>query len=49
MCASMRAGANGNRTQLQIVFQVFEGRFDLDELNVELPELSRIFTRQIGT
>ena len=27
-----------NRAQLQIVFQVFECRLDLDQLDVELPE-----------
>ena len=31
-----------NRTQTQIVLQVLEGRLDLGQLNVKLPQLTRV-------
>ena len=34
--------------QLQIVLEVLEGRLDLDELDVELPQLGRLLPTQIG-
>ena len=34
--------------QLQIVLEVFERRLDLGELEVELPEILRIPSTQIG-
>jgi hypothetical protein len=38
-----------DRAQLEIVFQIFERRLDLGELDVELPELIGIAPAQIGT
>ena len=37
-----------DRAQLQIVLQVLEGGLDLDELDVELPQLGRVPSAQIG-
>ena len=37
-----------DRAQLQIILHGLEGGFDFDELNVELPELGRILSGQIG-
>src|SRR5262245_49721515 len=31
-----------DRSQLQVVLEVLEGSFDLDELDVELPQLGRV-------
>ena len=36
-----------DRSYAQITFEVFEGFFDLDELRVEFPQLSRIVTGKI--
>ena len=33
-----------DRTELQIVLEIFERGLDLDELNIELPKLGRIAT-----
>jgi len=35
-------------TQLEIVLEILEGGLDLDELDVELPQLSRVAITQIG-
>src|SRR5262249_3990294 len=37
-----------DRPQLQIILQIFKGGLDLDELDIELPQLSRIAAAQIG-
>src|SRR6201981_3997776 len=37
-----------DRAQPQIVFQVLEGGLDLDELDVEPPQLGRVLAAQIG-
>lgn len=37
-----------DRPQLQIVLQIFEGRLDFDELNIELPQLCGVVPGQIG-
>ena len=35
-------------TQQKIVFEVFKSRLDLDQLNVKLPELSRLFAADVA-
>ena len=37
-----------DRAQLQIVLHGLEGRLDLDELDIELPQLGRLPSTQIG-
>jgi hypothetical protein len=38
-----------DRPQVEIVLYGLEGRFDLDELDVELPELRRVLSAKIGS
>ena len=37
-----------DRPQLQIVLEVLKGGLDLDQLDIELPQLGRVAARQIG-
>jgi hypothetical protein len=37
-----------NGTQFEIVFEVFECRLDLDQLDVELPDLGRLSAAEVG-
>ena len=37
-----------DRTELQIIFEVLERGLDLDELNIEVPQLGRVLVTQIG-
>src|ERR1700685_4092637 len=37
-----------DRAQLQIVLHGLEGGLDLDELDIELPQLGRIFAGEVG-
>src|SRR5204863_9319782 len=37
-----------DRPQLQVVLEVFEGGLDLDQLNIELPQLGRVSSAQIA-
>jgi hypothetical protein len=37
-----------DRPQTQIIFQVFEGRFDLRQLNIELPQAGRLLAGEIA-
>src|SRR5271169_167715 len=37
-----------DRAQLQIILHGLEGRLDLDELDIELPQLGGVFTAQVG-
>ena len=48
MCASMRCELMVDRAQLQIILHGLEGSLDLDELDIELPQLGGVFSAQIG-
>jgi hypothetical protein len=37
-----------NRTELQVILEILERGLDLDELDIELPQLCRILGAQIG-
>jgi hypothetical protein len=37
-----------NWAQHQVVFEILKGRFDFDQLNIELPELGWLASTQVG-